>query len=243
MEALLKITDHNGKSVVSARELYDFLEIKTDFTEWCKRMFEYGFQEDMDFTPILGKSSGGRPSKDYALTIDCAKEISMLQRSEKGKQARLYFIDCEKQLLQPRLTKEQMTLMVISDLQLTVADQLIQLEQKDKIIQEQAPKVKFVDNVLAADDCFPITLIAKELGMSALTLNHKLSNLKIQYKQNETWVLYSQYQDKGYTKSRTHLYYDSTGVQRTAIHTYWTERGRAFIHGKINPVFNIQKAG
>lgn len=72
-----------------------FLEVKTDFTEWCKRMFEYGFEQDKDFTPILGKSTGGRPSTDFALTLPTAKEISMLQRTEKGKEARKYFIACE----------------------------------------------------------------------------------------------------------------------------------------------------
>jgi phage anti-repressor protein len=82
-------------------------------------MLEYGFEQEKDFTPILGKSSGGRPSKDYAgckvfnalanqdlteyaLTLDMAKEISMIQRSDKGKQARQYFIACEKRLFAPK---------------------------------------------------------------------------------------------------------------------------------------------
>lgn len=63
-------------------------------------MIEYGFEYGKDFTSILGKSSGGRPSMDYSLTIDMAKEISMIQRTDRGKQARSYFIECEKQLKQ-----------------------------------------------------------------------------------------------------------------------------------------------
>ena len=59
-------------------------------------MFEYGFEEGIDFTPFLAESTGGRPSIDYALTLDTAKEISMLQRTDKGKLARKYFIECEK---------------------------------------------------------------------------------------------------------------------------------------------------
>lgn len=99
MEQLIKVqANENGQQVVSARELHEFLEVKTDFTDWCKRMFEYGFEEGRDFTSYLGESNGGRPSKEFALTIDCAKEISMLQRTDKGKEARLYFIECEKQL-------------------------------------------------------------------------------------------------------------------------------------------------
>lgn len=61
-------------------------------------MFEYGFDESKDFSPFLTESTGGRPQTDYALTLDTAKEIAMLQRSDKGKQARQYFIECEKQL-------------------------------------------------------------------------------------------------------------------------------------------------
>ena len=96
MNEIIKIREENGKQAVSARELYLFLEVRSDFTDWCKRMFEYGFEDNKDFTLILGKSSGGRPSTDYALSLDCAKEISMLQRTEKGKQARQYFIEMEK---------------------------------------------------------------------------------------------------------------------------------------------------
>jgi len=99
MQELIKVTTNTvGAQVVSARELYDYLEPKTKFPDWCIRMFEYGFEEGKDFISILGKSTGGRPSVDYALTLDTAKEIAMLQRTEKGKQARQYFIECEKRL-------------------------------------------------------------------------------------------------------------------------------------------------
>ncbi len=92
--------NEQGVQLVSARELYAFLGVKTDFSEWCKRMFEYGFVENQDFTPILGKSTGGRPSVDYALTLDTAKEIAMMQRTPKGREAIQYFIECEKELRQ-----------------------------------------------------------------------------------------------------------------------------------------------
>ena len=95
MTEIIKIQENNGEKAVSARELYQFLEVGRDFTNWCKQMFEYGFTENQDFTPIVAKSTGGRPSIDYALTLECSKEIAMLERSEKGKQARQYFIECE----------------------------------------------------------------------------------------------------------------------------------------------------
>lgn len=102
MQELIKITERqNGDNVVSARDLYTFLGVNSVFTTWCKRMFSYGFEENIDFIPFLEESTGGRPSTDYALTIDTAKEISMLQRTDKGKEARRYFIEVEKKANKP----------------------------------------------------------------------------------------------------------------------------------------------
>lgn len=107
MHELIIIVERDGQQTVSARDLYEFLEIKTAFTHWCNRMFEYGFEQGQDFVPFLTESSGGRPATDYALTLDCAKEISMLQRSEKGKQARQYFITCERKLQRAKNALQQ----------------------------------------------------------------------------------------------------------------------------------------
>nr|WP_233788931.1 antA/AntB antirepressor family protein [Chryseobacterium scophthalmum] len=96
MKTLINITQQNGKRAVSARELHQFLEVKTDFKDWMPRMLEYGFEEGLDFSSFLSESKGGRPAKDYVLTIDTAKEIAMIQRTPKGKEARQYFIEMEK---------------------------------------------------------------------------------------------------------------------------------------------------
>jgi len=101
MEQLIKITEKEGKQLVSARDLYDFLDVTTDFTTWCKRMFDYGFVEGTDYAFLkIGEPDtelfNPNPKIDYVLTLDCAKEISMIQRTDKGKLARLYFITMEK---------------------------------------------------------------------------------------------------------------------------------------------------
>ena len=94
----------NGIAVetVSARELHKFLEVQTRFNDWIKnRISDYNFVENQDFisfTENLEKPQGGRPSQEYHITLDMAKELAMVERNEKGKQARNYFIECEKKL-------------------------------------------------------------------------------------------------------------------------------------------------
>jgi anti-repressor protein len=106
MSDLVPVTQSiiNGETVptVSARELHVFLEVGKDFSTWIKeRIAQYGFIENQDFvvfTEIGENPLGGRPAKEYAITLDMAKELSMVERNEKGKQARQYFIECEKKL-------------------------------------------------------------------------------------------------------------------------------------------------
>ena len=95
MNEMITIQYENENPTVSGRELHAALEIETRYNVWFPRMCEYGFQEGKDFCPILSKSLGGRPATDHAITIPMAKEICMLQRTDKGKQCRAYFISCE----------------------------------------------------------------------------------------------------------------------------------------------------
>lgn len=99
MNELIKtITRDDGTIAVSGRELHDFLEVDTRFNDWFQRMAEYGFTEGQDFYSFLSKTpSGGRPSTDYVMTLDMAKEVAMIQRTDRGKQARQYFIEIDKQ--------------------------------------------------------------------------------------------------------------------------------------------------
>jgi len=98
MNELIKtFKQDDGTAAVDARDLHDFLEVGKDFTSWFKDMADYGFERGKDFTPFSVKSTGGRPRAGYALTLDMAKELSMIQRTPKGKQAREYFIAMEKQ--------------------------------------------------------------------------------------------------------------------------------------------------
>lgn len=96
MSALIPIREHDGRQAVSGRELHAFLDVATPYKDWFPRMLAYGFIEGEDFGAILSESTGGRPATDHALTLDMAKELAMIQRTPKGKQARQYFIEVEK---------------------------------------------------------------------------------------------------------------------------------------------------
>lgn len=111
---------------------------------------------------------------------------------------------------------------------------LLENNAKEEVIKQQAPKVEYHDKVLQSAGTYNTNQVAKELGLSARSLNKKLHELNIQYKQGGMWLLYSKYQDKGYTKTRTYTYRDQYGVESTAMATVWTEAGRKFIHSLIN---------
>lgn len=239
METLIAITEQNNQQVVSARELYSFLEVKSDFSTWCKRMFEYGFEENKDYSLAKIGERNAHNKIDYALTIDTAKEISMLQRSDKGKQARQYFIEVEKRVKTKVLDfSNPDTVLQLAQNWKAEKEKREFLEQQNqyqaKELQKAVPKVNYFDEVLQSNSTYTTNQIAKELGMSAIGLNKRLNDLHIQYKQSDTWLLYAKYQDKGYTKTKTHTFTDSLGKQQTAMNTVWTEKGRLFVHQLVD---------
>lgn len=103
MNELIKINYDSERPTVLGRDLHEALEVDSNYTTWFKRMCEYGFSEVIDFIPILEKSTGGRPAQDHQLTIPMAKEICMLQRNEKGKMFRQYFIQIEESWNSPEM--------------------------------------------------------------------------------------------------------------------------------------------
>ena len=118
MNELIKIqTNEQGQQLVSGRELHKVLGIGTQFTKWIQRMIDYGFTKDVDYTLVIQKRLTNNPKNphteetDYILTLEMAKHIAMLQRSEIGMTVRKYFIECEKKL------KEQSNTPMLSPLQ------------------------------------------------------------------------------------------------------------------------------
>ena len=166
MTELIKVTYNNDRPVVSARELHDFLEVETPFNKWFPRMCEYGFTEGQDFWTFLSESTGGRPAQEAALTIDMAKEICMIQRSEKGKQARQYFIQLEKDWNSPEKVMARA---------LDIAHkQLAQLKGENvKLLTENTankPKVIFADAVSASERSILVGELAKLLRQNGVEI-------------------------------------------------------------------------
>ena len=226
MQELLKVNTDSGRITLSARELHQFLEVKTHFKDWFPRMCEYGFQEGNDFCSFLSESTGGRPSTDYQITIEMAKEISMIQRNEKGKQARQYFIKLENDWNSPDRIMQRALLIANERVKALEMQNKIQTQQ----IAELKPKADYTDDILKNKALVPITAIAKDYGMSGSAMNSKLHELGIQYKQSGQWFLYAKYQDRGYTHSETHPIRHADGRESVKMNTKWTQKGRLFLY-------------
>lgn len=102
-------------------------------------------------------------------------------------------------------------------------------------VKQSAPKIKCYDEYISSDGTYTTTQIAKEYGWGVETLNKKLSDMGIQYKQNGQWVLYAKYADKGYTVSKPVTFPKNDGTTGTQMQTRWTSKGREFIHSLFSP--------
>lgn len=162
MNELIKINYEAEQPTVSARELHEGLEIKTAFKDWFPRMTEYGFIEEKDFCSKMSESTGGRPSKDYQISLDMAKQICMIQRTEKGRQYRQYFLELEKAWNTPELVMAR---------GLKAAQQII--ENKDKEIDRMRPKEIFADAVSTSHTSILIGDLAKLLKQNGYETGQK----------------------------------------------------------------------
>ncbi|GGH83662.1 anti-repressor protein [Pullulanibacillus pueri] len=225
MNELIPTIKDKDRILVGGRDLHEFLEVRTPYTQWFERMSEYGFSENVDFIGLSQKSekpSGGRPIQDHHLTIEMAKEIAMLQRNEKGKEARLYFLELERRWNSPEMVMKRAMDYLNARVEKLQTSNLLLKQQ----VNELQPKASYYDLVLQNKSLLSVSKIAKDFGMSARSLNKKLHDLGVQFKQGDIWLLYAKYQDRGYTQTTTHVI-DS---EKSRISTKWTQKGRLFIY-------------
>ena len=244
MTELIRIdVNENQEPVISGRALHSFLEVATPYDKWFPRMVEYGFTDGLDFSTFLSESTGGRPATDHAIRLDMAKEIAMIQRTEKGKQARQYFIQIEKDYNSP----EKIMARALQIAEKELSNLRLENKVQEQQIAELKPKASYYDLVLQCKNLLSMTEIAKDYGMSAKGMNKLLHDLGIQYKQSGIWFLYSKYQSNGYTQTKTQNYSKPDGSQGVTTHTYWTQKGRLFLYellkaNEILPMIEIEAA-
>ena len=179
---LIPISDNNGKKAVNARDLHAFLESKRDFSTWIKdRIKSYDFIEGVDyqsFTEIVEREIGATTRIEYALSISMAKELSMIENNERGKQARKYFIACEEN--KHELSRKELALMVV---QAEEEKERLALEneKQQKQIEKLQPKADFADKAFAMEGKCDIGQAAKILGLpfGRNTLFKKLRELGV----------------------------------------------------------------
>ena len=163
MNELINIkTTETGEPSVAGRELHEFLGVGTPYDKWFPRMTEYGFTEGRDFSTFLSESTGGRPSTNHLLTIDMAKEIAMLQRTDRGKQARQYFIQVEKDYNSPEKIMARA---------LRIAEKELSTLKLD--VERMKPKEIFADSVASSHSTILIGELAKILKANGFETGQK----------------------------------------------------------------------
>ena len=174
MGELIKIEVKNNQQLVSGRELHNFLEIKTPYTQWFERMCEYGFVENTDYILVSQKSessniTGIKVVQDHFITLNMAKEISMLQRNKKGKQARIYFIKCEEAWNSP-----EMILARANQIQShMIEDYTKKIELLENKVKEDKPKVLFAESVTASKTSILVGDLAKIIKQNGIDIGQK----------------------------------------------------------------------
>lgn len=223
MNELIKI---NKENKVDGRSLHEFLQVGTAYKDWFPRMVEYGFVEGIDFCSKMSESTGGRPAVNHDMTIDMAKEICMIQRTERGKQARLYFIECERRLREVKAPAlPDFTNPVIAAR--AWADELEKKQLAEAKVAELAPKADFYDTVADSGSLMSMADTCKilDMGIGRNKLFALLREKKILQKDN---IPYQQYVTAGYFKVVEGKYEVNENVVVTKT-TYVKQKGIEYI--------------
>ena len=223
---------------VNARDLHAFLGSKRQFADWInERIQKYGFVENQDFAIASqncdAKSPGqrgGHNKKEFFLTLDMAKELAMVENNNKGKQARQYFIECERRAKANviDITTALADPAKLRTVLLAYTEKVMALEAK---VQEQAPKAQFHDAVAEAINCQSVQEIAKVLGTGPNRLFKFLRDEGLLMRDN---LPYQQHLDAGYFRVVEKQYNDVRGESYTYTRTLVTGKGLAYIQKRLH---------
>ena len=231
MSDLIPIQDQgDGVQAVMGRDLHKFLEVDTEYRHWFPRMVEYGFVAGQDFTVKNDRNpNGGRPALNHIITLDMAKEISMIQRTDKGKQARQYFIECERRARSPKIDASQITRMELIQIAMNAEQERLALDAKNK---ELEPKAEAYSSFIEADGKYSIGAVGKMLGIGQNKLFRELRNRRVLIsKGNMRNTPYQHYMHHFEVKAYTITHSDGTESVRHT--TYVQPSGIDFIRKKL----------
>lgn len=239
MDELIKIDKQEFREVltdtVNARELHSFLESKQQFSNWIlNRIGQFDFVEGVDFIQLNKYIySNSKPRIEYFLSIDTAKELSMVENNSKGSQARKYFIGCEKKLKEISVANP----IALPDFNNPVeaarawADAK-ESELKVKIeLKEAKPKIEFHDELIESDGLYSMGEAAKLLGTGRTRLFIKLRELKIFFNTEP----YQKYKDQGYFAVKT-----TTKNSHVQVQSFVTPKGLEWLNKKLKSDGNFQ---
>lgn len=190
---LIPLTDNNGAQAVMGRDLHSFLEVKAHYKDWFPRMSEYGFEEGQDYVLKIehtASPAGMKEKRNHIVSLDMAKEISMIQRTDKGKKARQYFIECERQAKEKTNTKlsgKELMAAALIEAQATMKELENTTKEQQAQLEAAAPKVAYHDRFISEDsDVFTIDDWAAQYGITKGSGLALLRDKKIIYKKAVT---------------------------------------------------------
>lgn len=223
MEELIKVKILGDTQVVSARELYKGLEIAQRFSRWVSNNWDM-FEEGIDFNKCTSSTvvnnGAVRELDDYVITIDMAKQLAMMVRSEKGKQYRQYFLELERKWNDPQeVVKRGYAILQNENKQLKIENEVLK------------PKAEKYDRYLSNKGLITTTEVAKEYGMSGRELNEFLHGKGIIYKRGDKWFVYQKYANDALAGYEIYMPRDDKEVRRTLK---WTTKGVQFIRDLLD---------
>lgn len=235
MNEIININYNEEQPTVLGRELHKTLGVKTAYKDWFPRMCEYGFSEGKDFCSFLSESTGGRPSTDHQLTIPMAKEICMLQRSDKGKEFRQYFLKIEEQWNTPELVMARALKLAHRKIdEITTVN--LRLTEK---IERDKPNVEFAETLLNTAETITIGDLAKlakqngkSIGRNRLFGILRKNGYLIRGGNNKNSPT-QKAMELGLFKIKENLFVDKDGVPHLQTQTVVTPKGQKFLLNKL----------
>lgn len=210
---LIKIEKRQGIETVNSRELHEFLDVGRDYSSWIKQRIEkYGFSLNQDYVVLKSIPQNGGSVIDYHITIDMAKELSMVENNSKGREARQYFILMEKKaknVAAPQLTEDEMILKTFQIL--------------NKKVEMLSIKAQVAEEIANTEGLYLPSIAGKMIDGHANKFCQWLVDNNIMFRRKEKLIPYAPY-DKKYFDIKVSVFGNKSVAQ-----SYFTTRGLMWI--------------